>query len=598
MNNLAPYIEQPHDPIANLNLGLEYEQIGQTAAAVSFYIRAAEKTLNHKIQYIALSRAAMCFEKQGNRNLTVKTLLQRAISVLPTRPEAYFLLSRFYEYQKEYHDSYMIASIGLSYSEVSPNKLDEITEYPGKYGLLFQKAVSGWWVGLNEQSREIMWDLATNYNLNDLYKTIVQNNINNIGYPENKFVYTKSLSNEFKYKFDGLDKILTNYSQIYQDMFVLTVLNGKHNGTYLEIGSGEPFRKNNTALLENTFNWSGLSLEINEKEVEQFNNERKNKAICVNALTVDYEKLLTNENFEPVIDYLQVDCEPAETTFEILKKVISSGFKFRVITFEHDFYQNRTVKQLSRDYLTSQGYKLLVNDIGFTNNSIEDWWILPDYVTTHHFSEFPNTQMNFVEDIFYSENVYSINTIDSIVTKNPDLLTDKNKHWCYYSHSYFDNFYETEFKKYQNRPISLCEIGIYLGASFLVWNEYFHKDSKLLGIDIDNCVDPKYYEHNFNNVRYIFNDAYNLNIVNTLDKFDIIIDDGPHTIESQLDAIKLYLPKLNDGGVFIIEDIQQLSYIDILTAAVPDQYKSNIEVINLTEIDNRYDSLLFIIRKH
>lgn len=379
MNNLAPYIEQPHNPITNLNLGLEYEQIGQTAAAVSFYIRAAEKTSIHEIQYIALSRAAMCFEKQGNRNLTVKTLLQRAISALPTRPEAYFLLSRFYEYQKEYHDSYMFASIGLSYSETLPDRLDEISEYPGKYGLLFQKAVAGWWVGLNEESREILWDLSTNYNLNDLYKTVVQNNINNIGYPKNVTI-TK--------------------------------------------------------------------------------------------------------------------------------------------------------------------------------------------------------------------------TINDIVTNNPDLLTDKNKHWCHYSHSYFDNFYETEFKKYQNRPISLCEIGIYLGASFLVWNEYFHKDSKLLGIDITNCVDPKYYEHNFNNVRYIFNDAYNANLVDTLGTFDIIIDDGPHTIESQLDAIKLYLPKLNDGGVFIIEDIQQLSYIDILTAAVPDQYKSNIEVINLTEIDNRYDSLLFIIRKH
>lgn len=377
MNNLAPYIEQPHNPITNLNLGLEYEQIGQTAAAVSFYIRAAEKTSNSEIQYISLSRAALCFEKQGNRNLTVKTLLQRAISALPTRPEAYFLLSKFYENQKEYHDSYMLASIGLSHSEALPNKFDEISEYPGKYGLLFQKAVSGWWVGLNEESREIMWDLSTNYQLNDLYKTIVKNNIANIGYPKN------------------------------------------------------------------------------------------------------------------------------------------------------------------------------------TSNSI-----------------------------------------NAIVTKHPDLLTDKNKNWGHYSHSYFDNFYEKEFKNYQNKPISLCEIGIYLGATFFIWNEYFHKDSKLLGIDINNCVDPKYYEQNFNNVQYIFNDAYNLNVVNKLDKFDIIIDDGSHKLEDQLNTIKLYLPKLNDGGVLIIEDIQQLSYIDILKEAVPDQYKANIEVIDLTEIDNRYDSTLFIIRNN
>ena len=211
MKNLIKYIETPHDPIANLNLGLEYEQIGQTAAAVSFYIRAAEKTLNSKIQYIALLRASLCFEKQGNRNLTVKTLLQRALGTLPTRPEAYFLLSRFYEYRQEYHDCYMLASIGLIYADVLPEKLDEIPEYPGKYGLLFEKAVSGWWVGVNEESREIIYDLYLNYAMDDSHKIAVQNNLNNIGYPKYNFTYKKSLFNEFKYKFNGLEKIENNF---------------------------------------------------------------------------------------------------------------------------------------------------------------------------------------------------------------------------------------------------------------------------------------------------------------------------------------------------------------------------------------------------
>ena len=42
-----------------------------------------------------------------------------------------------------------------------------------------------------------------------------------------------------KYKFPGLNVIKENYSQTYQDMFVLTMLNGKQHGKFLEIGAQE-----------------------------------------------------------------------------------------------------------------------------------------------------------------------------------------------------------------------------------------------------------------------------------------------------------------------------------------------------------------------
>ena len=40
--SLYKYINSPLDPIANMELGLEYEKIGQGAAALSFFLRAAE----------------------------------------------------------------------------------------------------------------------------------------------------------------------------------------------------------------------------------------------------------------------------------------------------------------------------------------------------------------------------------------------------------------------------------------------------------------------------------------------------------------------------------------------------------------------------
>ena len=62
-------------------------------------------------------------------------------------------------------------------------------------------------------------------------------------------IYTKQDYDNFKFKFSGLENIEQIYSQCYQDLFVLSCLNGKTNGTYLEIGAGRPFYGNNTALL-------------------------------------------------------------------------------------------------------------------------------------------------------------------------------------------------------------------------------------------------------------------------------------------------------------------------------------------------------------
>lgn len=406
MQHLLEFINAPYDPICNFNLAIEYEELNQTAAAASFYLRAAEKTNDTVLQYVSLIRNALCFDRQGNRDLTVKTLLQRAVSILPSRPEGYFLLGQLYERRKEYHDGYIIVCIGLE------NITDDIIikEYPGKYGLLFLKAICGWWVGLTEQSREIIFDLFVNYNqLDEPFKSAVQNNISNIGLPKHKFVYTNSLINELKYPFDNVERIKNNYSQVYQDLFVLTMLNGKENGVYLELGSNDPFFNNNTALLETMFGWNGISIEIDEALVNTFNSQRKNTCICSDALNINYNTLLADNNYPDIIDYLSLDCDPPEISFQLLQLVIDTGYKFRIITFEHDYYASKSIKQLSRSYLKSKGYELLVNDVAFNkSNAFEDWWVLREYVNSDAF-KFINSDINFVQDIFYKKLNY-VNT--------------------------------------------------------------------------------------------------------------------------------------------------------------------------------------------
>jgi hypothetical protein len=44
-------------------------------------------------------------------------------------------------------------------------------------------------------------------------------------------------------------------------------------------------------------------------------------------------------------------------------------------------------------------------------------------------------------------------------------------------------------------------------------------------------------------------------------KFDFMLDDGPHTLDSMLKFIKLYSQIMADDGILVIEDVQSWSWI-------------------------------------
>ena len=261
---LQEYIQNYNSAQANFNLGLEYDSIGQTGAAISFYLRTAERSQTDLEQYEALLRMALCFERQKTRDDTEKVILQKAISLMPKRPEAYFILSRLHEVKKEWHDSYTMANIGLSNCDFDLAPLATDVQYPGYYGLLFEKGVAAWWVGQTEQAREIMHDLKFSYRMNEMFLNSVNRNLGSIGWPNTTTPYTADKQSAARIQFVGIDAVEKNHAQSYQDMFVLSATNGKRNGRYLEIGSAEPFKNNNTALLETAFDWTGVSVDINQ----------------------------------------------------------------------------------------------------------------------------------------------------------------------------------------------------------------------------------------------------------------------------------------------------------------------------------------------
>jgi hypothetical protein len=376
---LDNYILDPYNPYVNFNLGLCYDELGQTSSAAGYYLRSIEFGNNDNHIYEALLRMALCFEKQGSRVFTTTGVLLRAISLLPKRPEGYFLLSRLYERNKSWHESYTMATIGYEFATNEPNTKTDV-EYPGKWGFIFEKAVVGWWIGLIDESIYLFRELKRNYNLPYNYKITVENNINNLGNTwKSPIEYNYQHYSGLRFKFDGAKDIQKNYSQCHQDLFVLSILNGKRNGTFLEIGCADPFYGNNTALLEQDFDWTGISIDIDNDSINKFNQHRKSHTILQDATKIDYTEILTNE----IIDYLQIDCDPPTASYEVLEKIPFHKYKFRVITFEHDYYidDTQSIRDKSRRYLESFGYKLIVNNIAPDNYcSYEDWYVHPDLV--------------------------------------------------------------------------------------------------------------------------------------------------------------------------------------------------------------------------
>lgn len=382
---LNRFIENPSDAINTFHLAWEYEKLGHRAVAVSYYLRTAEYSEDENLIYEALIRAGKCIGQVGSRRITEKGLYYQAISFLPKRPEAYFALSQFNEASKEWLEAYMYACMGLENISRSKPTITDIG-YEGEYVLIFQKAVTAWWVGRGKESRELFHHLVDNYTqlMNKMYINLVQQNITSLGSGADPFLkYKNSLHSKLKYKFQGSELIQSNYSQTYQDMFILTMLKGKKNGKYLEIGSAHPFKGSNTALLEKQFAWVGASIEILEDEVNNFKKERTNPVFLQDATKVDYSKFLKELNLGNDYDYLQVDCEPPSVTFEILKKIPFDKYRFAVITFEHDYYADitKSYRDLSRDYLRDKGYELVVSNIAPNNTaSYEDWWVHPSLV--------------------------------------------------------------------------------------------------------------------------------------------------------------------------------------------------------------------------
>ena len=194
--------------------------------------------------------------------------------------------------------------------------------------------------------------------------------------------YFRNNYENLKTKFTGAESIENNWSQSMQDMFVLSMLDGKKSGVYVEIGADQPRVISNTYLLENNFNWSGVSFELDADKVAFFNTIRKNKCICEDATLYDYKSLFEERNYPKQIDYLQLDIDPAPQTLEALKNLPLDEYRFSVITYETDVYRHGAdIQDEQISIFKSHGYQLVAKNIKCEGNPYEDWWVDPAIVS-------------------------------------------------------------------------------------------------------------------------------------------------------------------------------------------------------------------------
>jgi FkbM family methyltransferase len=208
-----------------------------------------------------------------------------------------------------------------------------------------------------------------------------------------------------------LDLLPKSKSQILQDLFVLSQLDFKRDGFFVEFGACDGLSLSNTLLLESEFGWGGILAEPAQVWHESLRTHRRAfiSTKCVWAHsgetltfteadvaglstiasfsegdrwaeerlngrqyaveTISLNDLLASAGAPDEMDYLSIDTEGSE--LEILERFDFARYRFSVITCEHNFTPARAgIAAL----LTRHGYVRRHESL----SQFDDWYIHQD----------------------------------------------------------------------------------------------------------------------------------------------------------------------------------------------------------------------------
>lgn len=162
-------------------------------------------------------------------------------------------------------------------------------------------------------------------------------------------------------------------------------------------------------------------------------------------------------------------------------------------------------------------------------------------------------------------------------------------------HSYID-VYDQHFGPVKDTVRHVLELGVCHGGSLLLWHEYF-QHAEITGVDISFAHSAPALRTT-KRIRLVHADAYKRELVEKLGKdrkFDIIIDDGPHTLQSMEFVAAHYSALLAPKGILVIEDIQDIGWVEFIVKAFPPHLRPFVRVFDRRAVKQRYDDILVML---
>jgi len=135
-------------------------------------------------------------------------------------------------------------------------------------------------------------------------------------------------------------------------------------------------------------------------------------------------------------------------------------------------------------------------------------------------------------------------------------------HFFKYAAEYDENIYqlrETAVKS--GVKVKMLEIGVQSGGSVRVWKRYFRGTISYVGLDIDKRC--KRFESPSEGITIEIGSQLDTDLLQdlcaTYGPFDLVVDDGGHDNIMMLTSLGILWGCLNDGGVYVIEDLHALN---------------------------------------
>ena len=102
----------------------------------------------------------------------------------------------------------------------------------------------------------------------------------------------------------------------------------------------------------------------------------------------------------------------------------------------------------------------------------------------------------------------------------------------------------------------MLEIGVDRGGSLQMWREHL-PDATIVGLDINPKAEQYDDPHNHVHVRIgdQTDTGFLQSVLDEFGPFDTVLDDGGHTPKLMIESFQYLFPRLEPGGVYIVEDI-------------------------------------------